>query len=168
MRPVDRERHAKTRRQTAADAALLLVHAALALHLKHVAVFTSTPHTFPQIDRAAFATFSFSFSHFFVDFLQRGNRFNGACAATNSVLPLPRPFAPTPLLLSSCDRQISACDLQISRQTELKMPTWVNCCLSKQLPTPAVSLHCSPLPLSFPCYLTDCQTILITQFCSCH
>lgn len=46
----------------------------------------------PQIDRAAFATFSFS--HFFVDSLQRGNRFNGACAATNSVLPLPRPFAP--------------------------------------------------------------------------
>lgn len=124
------------------------------------------PHTPPQIDRAAFATFSFS--HFFVDSLQRGNRFNGACAATNSVLPLPRPFASAPLLLSSCDRQISACDLQISRQTELKMPTWVNCCLSKQLPTPAVSLPCCPSTPCHPAYLTVCHTVSITQFCSCH
>lgn len=160
MRPVDRERHAKTRRQRAADAALLLVHAALALHRKHVAVFTFIPHAPLQIDRAAFATFSFS--HFFVDSLQRSNRFNGACAATNSVLPLPRPFASAPLLLSSCDRQISACDLQISRQTELKMPTWVNCCLSKQLPTPAVSLPSSPPPTCHPATLPTAQ--LATQY----
>lgn len=147
-------RQGETRRQTAADAALLLVHAALALHRKHVAVFTS-PHAALKSIGLHLPRF-----RFLISLLTPSSE---AIALMERVLPQTQfchCHAPLPPPLFFW--QISACDLQISRQTELKMPTWVNCCLSKQLPTPAVSLPSSPPPTCHPATLPTAQ--LATQY----
>lgn len=150
MRPVDRERHARRHadRQTAAAAALLFAACCTGSASQARRQFLPTPLTphAPKSIGLHLPRFRCTFSHFFVDSLQQGNRFNGACAATSTVLPLPRPFClVSPLStspLSLCQVvtgkfQLVTCKFFAS--LELKIQTCVNCCLSK---------HSCPLQLS--------------------